>query len=165
MLENLLDRRSIRKYKSDPLPEPLVTQLLTAAMYAPSARDQRPWHFIAVDDRAVLSEIIRNHPYAAFLAQAPMVVVVCGDSDISGDYWPVDCAAATQNLLLAAHELGLGSCWCGVYPRPERREALDRIFRLPKSIHSFSLVVLGYPAEQRPRPERFDRSRVHRNAW
>ncbi len=165
MLDTLLNRRSIRKYKPDPIPESVVTQLLTAAMYAPSARNRQPWHFILVDDRAVLSEIVSAHPYAAFLAQAPMAVLVCGDSDFAPDYWPVDCAAATQNLLLAAKSLGLGSCWCGVYPRPERREPLDRLMKLPEHIHVFSLVVLGYPKEELPRPERYNPARIHRNTW
>ncbi|OGU55279.1 MAG: NADH dehydrogenase, partial [Ignavibacteria bacterium RBG_13_36_8] len=145
----------------------LVTQLLEAAMYAPSARNEQPWHFIVIDDRKILGQIPSIHPYAEMLREAPLAILVCGDKKIekSVEYIAIDCAAATQNILLASHELGLGSCWLGVYPRESRMKGLSELFTLPQNIIPISLVAVGYPAEKKETPERFIRERVHLNGW
>ena len=83
----------------------------------------------------------------------------------SEGYWVVDCAAATQNMLLAAHALGLGACWCGVYPREERMEGLRKLLGLPKNVNAHSLVVIGHPAEQLAADSRYRAERVRRNHW
>ncbi|HQK38410.1 MAG TPA: nitroreductase family protein, partial [Bacteroidales bacterium] len=81
------------------------------------------------------------------------------------DYVPVDCAAATENILLAAHGLGLGAVWVGIHPREERKKALKELFRLPDHIQPFSVISLGYPAEKVPVPNRFRPDRIHENGW
>jgi nitroreductase len=100
-------------------------------------------------------------------ANAPLAILVCGDVSLekSPGYWVVDSSAATQNLLLAAHALGLRAVWCGVYPRELRMEGLKRLVGLPEGIVAHSLVLLGYPAEQPPRQDRYRPDRVHRNVW
>jgi nitroreductase len=136
-------------------------------MYAPSARNEQPWHFIVIDRKELFDKIMKVHPYASMLSESGAAILVCGDEklELSKGYWPVDCSAATQNILLAAHSLGLGAVWLGVYPRPERQNGIRDIFQLPGHIHPFSLVSLGYPAEEKEMPCRYDEKRVRWNGW
>jgi nitroreductase len=167
VLEAIRTRRSIRKYLNQPVPEELMQELLAAAMQAPSARNQQPWQFVVIDDRAILAEIPTFMPNAAMAGSAPLAILVCGDLDLekSEGYWVVDCAAAVENMLLAAHALGLGAVWCGVYPREPRMEGLRRLIGLPQNVIAHSLVVLGYGAEQVAAENRYRPERVRRNHW
>ena len=160
-------RRSIRKYLDQPVPEELIQKLLGAAMQAPSARNQQPWQFVVIDQRAILAEIPKFMPNAAMAGSAPLAILVCGDLDLeeSEGYWVVDCSAAVQNMLLAAHALSLGAVWCGVYPREPRMDGLRRLMGLPENVVAHSLVVVGYAAEQVPPVDRFQPERVRRNHW
>jgi len=166
-LEAIHTRRSIRRYEDRPVPEGLVEKLLAAAMAAPSARNAQPWHFVVIDDRSLLEEIGRAHPNAEMAARAPLGILVCGDLrlELSEGYWPVDCAAAAENLLLAAHASGLGAVWTGVYPRQQRMDDHRRWHGLPEPVMAHSLVLVGYPAQQRAPEDRYRPDRVHRNRW
>lgn len=165
MQDILLDRRSIRRYRPDPVDEKTLREIVEAGMFAPSANNRRPWHFIVVNDRARLDEIIGLHPYVNMLREAPAAVIVCGDRKRSPEFWMIDCAAATENLLLAAFERGLGSCWCGIAPHEDRMGAFAKAFALPEEISAFAVVVLGKADEQKPRPDRFMPERLHFNNW
>jgi len=166
-IEAIFTRRSIRKYLDKPVAEELVQKLLAAAMQAPSARNQQSWQFVVIDDRAILGKIPAFMPNAAMAAEAPLAILVCGDLALekSPGYWVVDCAAATENILLAAHALGLGAVWTGVYPREQRMEGLRRLVGLPEKIVAHSLVVLGYPAQQVQAEDRYRPERIRRNRW
>ena len=166
-LQAIHTRRSIRTYLDQPVPEELVQKLLAAAMQAPSARNQQPWHFVVIDARAILAKIPEFMPNAAMAEKAPLAILVCGDLSLekSPGYWVVDCAAAVENMLLAAHALGLGAVWCGVYPREKRMECLHQLVGLPKNVIAHSLVVLGYAAEQVSAEDRYRPERVHHNRW
>lgn len=168
-LTAIFSRRSVRIYTAKPVPHDTVTDLVRAAMYAPSAGNERPWHFVVLTARALLDEIPNFHPYAAMLKHASTAVLVCGDVSLEKHkgYWVLDCAAATQTLLLAAHSKGLGAVWCGVYPTEDRMENLRKLLDLPEHVVPFSLVPLGFPAEEiKPSSvERFDASRIHDNRW
>ncbi|MGA2257837.1 MAG: nitroreductase family protein [Thermoguttaceae bacterium] len=166
-LEAIRTRRSIRKYLDRSVPEELVQTLLAAAMQAPSARNQQPWYFVVIDDVAMLARIPEFMPNAAMAAEAPLAILVCGDLSLeeSEGYWLVDCAAAVENVLLAAHALGLGAVWCGVYPREARMDGLRQLVGLPKNVIAHSLVVLGYAAEQVSAEDRYRPERVRRNRW
>ena len=160
-------RRSIRKYQQQPVPEELVNKILAAAMQAPSARNQQPWQFVVIDDRRLLTKIPDFMPNAAMAGKAPVAILVAGDLNLekSEGYWVVDCAAAVQNILLAAHALELGAVWCGVYPRQQRMESLRQLVGLPEHVVAHSLVILGYPAEQLQPENRYHAERIHRNRW
>ncbi len=166
-LDALLSRRSIRKYDSRELPQELPEELIRYGMYAPSACNKQPWHFIVIRDRQVLDEIADFHPNGKMLKNTTCAILVCGDEVKAHDkgYWPVDCSAATQNILLAAHAKGLGACWIGIYPREERISKMKKIMKLPEHIHAFSLISLGYSTETPLPPKRFDASRIHLNFW
>lgn len=167
VIEAIMTRRSIRHYIRRDVDKSLIDLLLKSAMYAPSARNEQPWHFIAIDQTELFEEIMKVHPYASMLSGAGAAILVCGDEklELSKGYWPVDCSAATQNILLAAHSLGLGAVWLGVYPRNERMDGIRKIFNLPDHIQPFSLVSIGYPAEKKKITERYKEERVRWNHW
>jgi nitroreductase len=163
----ILDRRSIRIFKEQKIDNKTIREILRAAMYAPSAVNKQPWHFIVVERRQLMEQIMAIHPYAGMLRTASHGIIVCGDKLLQHDdgYWVVDCGAATQNILLASHVLGLGACWVGIAPREARKEAFSKLFELPPHVKPFALVALGYPAEKKRRPERFHPDKVRLNTW
>jgi nitroreductase len=167
VIDALLKRRSIRRYNPEPVDKSDIRLMLKAGMYAPSARNEQPWHFIVIDDRGLLDRIREAHPYASMLSGAALAILVCGDEnlELSKGYWPVDCSAATQNILLAAHALGLGAVWLGVYPRQERQSSIRGIIDLPDHVHPFSLISVGHPAEDKSMPDRFKEERIRWNEW
>lgn len=166
-LETIKTRRSIRKFRTKSLSEEQINVLLEAAMYAPSARNTQSWHFIVIDDRDVLNKIPKIHPYADMLYEAPLAILICGDLHIEAipEYNALNCAAATQNIMLAAHSIGLGSVWLGVYPRIERMEPLIKLMELSENVIPISLLAIGYPNEEVPQPVRFKKERIRKNKW
>lgn len=166
-LQTIITRRSVRRFTQRAVPPELIDKILRAAMAAPSAGNQQPWHFVVIDDRALLDEIARFHPYAGMLKLAPAAIVVCGDSRLEQHqgYWVQDCSAATENLLLAAHALDLGAVWIGLYPREERVMRVRALLNMPIEVTPMALVALGYPAERPDPADRFNRTRIHRNGW
>ena len=168
---NLLDfiktRRSIRKFSEMEVSDKQIEEILTAGMYAPSAANQQPWQFIVIREKSTFQNIQKFHPFSQMLSQAKVVILVCGDSSLETKpgYWPIDCSAATQNMLLAAHGLGLGAVWLGIYPVPDRQQGMINLFSLPENIHPFSLIAIGYPAEEKKMPERYKPERIHIEKW
>jgi nitroreductase len=167
-LEAIFTRRSIREYTSQAVPEELVQELLAAAMQAPSAGNQQPWHFILVTERKQLNELADVLPFGKMLKTAPLAVVVSADLKLEKypGFWVQDCSAATQNLLLAAHARGLGAVWLGVYPLEERVAGLKQVLELPGQVGPLCVVALGYPAAKpAPPARRYDETRLHHNHW
>lgn len=166
-IEAILSRRSIRKYTSEEVTDKQINMLLKAAMFAPSAVNKQPWHFVVFRNANTIKQIIEAHPNASMLTGASAAILVCYDEQLQHDagYGPVDCAAAIQNILLAAHNLGLGAVWVGIYPRANRMEAVQHIFSLPEHVKGFAVVSLGYPAETKGEPNRFNPNRIHHEKW
>jgi len=166
-MEAILERRSIRQYTNEPVSDEAVVHILRAAMSAPSARNARPWEFIVVRDRATLEGITKVHPYSQMLRHAALAICVCGnlDRELSKGYWVQDCAAATENMLVAIQHLGLGGVWLGVYPRDDRVRGLKRLLELPDNVVPLSLVSIGHPAEKFEYVDRYDPSRIHKEKW
>ncbi len=166
-MDVIFTRRSIRRYTPEKVPGKLVHEILRAAMNAPSAGNQQPWQFIVIDKRRILDRIPNFHKYAGMMKEAQAAILVCGDLELEKhrDFWVQDCSAATQNILLAAHALGLGAVWLGVYPREDRVEGLRKLLDIPKNAIPFSLIPLGWPAENPPPARRFKAGRVHHNEW
>lgn len=166
-MEEIFTRRSIRSYTDEPVREEKIQQLLKAAMVAPSAGNEQPWHFIVVDEDQILSQIMNFHDYAAMLEEAQAAVIVCGDKSLEKyeGFWVQDCATATQNILLAAESEGLGAVWLGVHPAEKRVSGTRKLFNLPDHIRPFSIVALGYPAQHKRKNDRYLKDRVHYNSW
>jgi nitroreductase len=136
-------------------------------MMAPSARNAQPWQFVVITEPELLAAIPKINPYAKMAKRAPLAILICADLslELSPGYWPVDCAAAAQNLLLAAHALGLGAVWTGVYPRQERMDGFRRLLNLPDNVVAHTLIPLGYAAEHPAGEDRFRQERVRQNRW
>ncbi|MBN1880993.1 MAG: nitroreductase family protein [Deltaproteobacteria bacterium] len=166
-IEAIMTRRSIRKYTDTPITDDQVKQILSAAMAAPTAGNQQAWEFVVITDRKVLNALPDVHPYSRMLLKAPAAVLVCGnlETETKEGYFPQDCAAATQNILLAANALGLGAVWLGVHPREERVTGIRKLLRIPDHVVPVSLVALGHPAESHPRVDRYDEKKVHKDTW
>jgi nitroreductase len=167
IMDAILTRRSIRHYTAQPVAEELITGFLKAAMAAPSAGNEQPWEFVVLTERTILDRIPSFHPYAAMLKEAPAAILVCGDlaREKHEGYWVQDCSAATENILIAVKEKGLGAVWLGIYPREERVRGLRQLLSIPETIVPFALVAIGYPAEKKEPADRFDASRLHYNSW
>jgi nitroreductase len=166
-LEAILSRRSIRKYTSEPITDQEIEIMLQAGMAAPSSGNAQPWHFIVIRDHATLDLIPKFHPYASMLPGAQAAILVCGDDRLENhpNRWPLDCSAATQNILLAAHAQGIGAVWISVHPDEDRVEGICRIYELPPSVHPVSLIALGRSNEQKLPPHRFKPERIHKEHW
>jgi nitroreductase len=163
MNELIEKRHSVRKYRNDqPVTKDQLKRMLEAAMFAPSACNSRPWEFIAITKRDTLDEIARIHPFATMCgtATAAIVVVAIPQEGKPAGYFPQDCAAATQNILLEAASMGLGSCWCGVYPRTELMAKIGALLHITEPKMPFNVIALGTPDEVPVPRGFFDESKV-----
>ena len=170
LIQAIMTRSSVRAFLDRPVSDETVDILLKAAMAAPSAKDSRPWAFVVLKNRALLEKLGACLPNAKMTATAPAAVVICGDLNkaLPGEareYWIQDAAAATENLLLAAHALGLGAVWTGVHPISERIAILKDALRLPEGIEPFCLIPFGYPATPRSVKDKWDPAAVHQDIW
>ena len=150
VLENISERKSVRKYLSKSVEEDKIDAMLKAGMAAPSGMDRRPWEFVVVTDRVALDSMAAKLPYAKMLTSVPLAIVVCGDTTLSS-YWYLDCSAATQNILLAAEALGLG--------------VVRQNTGLPENIVPLCVIPIGYPDGPQKAKDKFDSKRVHRNTY
>ncbi|MFA6450482.1 MAG: nitroreductase family protein [bacterium] len=166
-LEVIRRRRTIRKFHSDPVPDNIVQELLEAGMCAPSAGDEKPWFFLAITERTILDKMAVIHPYALMMSQVPVAIVVCCDMnhDHLKNHAVLGCAAATQNILLAAEANKLGAAWLGIYPEADRIANFKKLFDLPDHIMPFALIPVGHPGEEKLPKGRFDASRIRYNKW
>lgn len=167
LLKVIHTRRSVRRFLPDPVPTQEIEILLRAAMQAPSAGNEQPWHFVVIDERTTLNTIPTFHTYAQMLKEAPLAIVICADLNLQAfpGRWMLDCSAAMQNLLLAAHACGLGAVWVGLYPAEERMQPLSALIGLPEHVQPVALAAIGY-AKDTPAPaDRFKPDRIHTNRW
>lgn len=168
VLDNIATRTSIRDYEARPVEKEKIEKMLRAAMAAPTAMNKQPWHFVVVDQRNVLDALAGANPYAKMLKKAPLAIVVCGNTDkmIEGggrDFWIQDASAATENLLLAAHAMGLGAVWTGAYPSEERCISISKVLSLSDNLIPLNMIVVGYPAEQPQPKQKFKEENVSYN--
>ena len=167
MMNAILKRRSIRKYAQTEVPDDLIKKLLEAGMSAPSAGNERPWQFVVVKDKETLAKLADASPYAKMTKDAPVAILVCGDLNLEHHqgFWVQDCSAATENILIEVEDLHLGAVWIGIYPVAERVEYLRKVLSIPNQVIPFALIPVGYPAETKVTPSRYDASRVHYDRW
>ena len=150
VLEVIKKRRSVRKYKEDPIPEEALLRVLEAARLAPSGKNFQPWKFIIVKDKSLKEKLAHASAGQFFMAEAPIIIVGCGFPDDSytrmGRYmksWSVDVTIALDHLMLQAQEEGLGTCWIGSFEEEEVKEILN----VPEGVKVLALTPLGYPGE------------------
>ncbi len=165
---NILTRTSVRRFADRPVSPELQEAILRAAMSAPSGVNRQPWEFVVIDNPELLKALADALPYAKMAAKAPMAIMVCGNRDrfLEGDdstLWIQDLAAASENILLAAHTLGLGGVWTCLYPHADRMEAAASILGTGKNLVPFNLIPVGYPATDQKPMDKWHPERVHRN--
>ncbi len=168
-IENIMTRASVRQFTDQPIPSDTLETLVKAGMAAPTAVNKQPWDFVVVTDRIVLDSLMAHHPHAN-LKTATAAIIVCGNlekalPDDAQAYWIQDCSAATENILLAAHSLGLGAVWCGVYPIPERIAPVSATLQLPSHVIPLNIISMGYPAAEPQPKDKWNPEAVHYNVW
>jgi nitroreductase len=168
-LDLIFGRRSVRAFRPGPITDDQTRTLLEAAMAAPSAVAKDPWRFIVVRDPVTLDHLGAVLSNGYMLPQAGLGVVVCGDLEAAHDrqlsYLLQDCAAATENLLLATHGLGLGACWLGIHPRETRIQEVRQILEIPHPVLPVACIAVGHPAETKDPRTRYQPSFVHHERW
>lgn len=168
-IETIMTRTSVRKFKPEKLSETQMETLLRAGMAAPTAVNKQPWEFVVVDDRELLDSMQAALPNARIADGCQQVIVVCGNEQkaLEGEarsYWIQDCAAATENILLAAHATRLGAVWCGVAPIKERMAKLAELLGTPSYVKPFAVICVGVPAEAPAAKDKWKTENIHRNA-
>ena len=156
-IETIMTRTSIRSFTDRAVSADTVEMLLRAGMAAPTAVNLQPWHFVVVNDRAKIDELGGNGRQSQMWHESPLVIVVCGNMEkamegVGQAFWVQDCSAATENILLAAHALGLGAVWTGCYPIEERVANISQVLGLPEHIVPLCAIAMGYPNEN-PQPK------------
>lgn len=167
-LQTILSRRSMRKFTSESVTPELLDMLLQAGMSAPSAVNSQPWEFVVVTDERILGKLREALPFGKF--HAPAVIVVCGNpvkaKNPSGFiFWQQDCSAATENILLAATALGLGSCWIGIHPIPLIPRLVRKALRLPPWVTPLCAIYLGHPQFIKDAKPKYDPNKIHYNTY
>jgi nitroreductase len=165
MVAFIFQRRSIRRFTTEPVGDEEVRTLLEGAMAAPSSNNSKPWHYVVTKERTVLDRLGQAHPYGKMLYEATLAIAVCADPRISPTAWVQDCSAATENILLAAPALGLGGCWLGCHPHEDRKRSIRQILEIPQNIEILSLLAVGHPGESKEARTQFDAGRVHEGKW
>lgn len=164
-MEIIFNRRSVRKYKNIKVETEKINKLLKAAMQAPSAGNQQPWEFLIIEDKETLNKISHYSPYASFLNKSPLAFILLGNKKRMKfpENWEQDMSAATENILLEATFLELGSVWLGVAPSIERINFIRDFFSLEDYLIPFSIVSIGYPEDETANKfiDRFDMQRIH----
>ena len=164
-------RRSVRRFLDREVPDDVIHKILVAGMSGPSATNARPWVFLVVKDRETLSKMADcNGKYAGALRGAAFAVLVCGDKDrffpLAPDFWSIDAAISAQNMILAAHDMGVGSVWLGTYPVEAHVRAQAELFGLSETIIPHSVIAFGYPEDAQLRErDLYEADRVHFEHW
>jgi nitroreductase len=165
----ILTRRSIRDYTPHPVAEDLVKLLVEAGLAAPSAFNERSTELVVINDPKVMAEFAKINPASQQLKKATVAIVVCGNQakeKFPGKgYWQLDGAVAAENILIAAHAVGLGAVWTAIYPYPDRMAAVQKLLNLPEKVAPLAIIPIGHPAERKTRQDRYDPARVHTNRW
>ena len=162
--DDLLKRRSIRKFKKDEISNEIIDELMHAAMSGPSACNRRPWDFYVIKNQVMLEKVKKATLFGRM--EAPLAIVVCGNLTRAlpmqlSSYWIQDCSAATENILLRATDLGLGSVWCGVHPQKKPEEKLRNCLELNDKQIPLNIIWIGYPNEEQEARDQYEEKRVH----
>jgi nitroreductase len=166
-LEAISTRRSVRKFTDAGVTDAEVETLLRAAMAAPSAGNQQIWRFVVVHDAETRARLAAATPYGAPMGRGTLGIVVLADTEAETfpGNWANDCAAATENLLLAAHATGLGACWLGVYPEGEREKAVGEILGVSGGLRPYCMIAIGHPEAPGPEVDRYKPEKVRVDRW
>ncbi|MFI3318674.1 MAG: nitroreductase family protein [Rikenellaceae bacterium] len=167
--ESIMSRSSVRAYTDQPIEQEKIEKMLKAGMAAPTAGNRQPWELVVVTDRQVLDGFPPIVKGAHMAARAQLAIVVCGSPTraLLPDFWVQDCSAVTENILLAAHGMGLGAVWCGAYPNDanDRVGKIRKLLSMPEDLTALSIIVIGYPLGEPKIKDKWDTKKVHYNKF
>lgn len=171
VFENIMTRTSVRQFTDQPVPAEMIEQMLKAGMAAPTAMNSQPWEFVVLNDRATMDALAGKLRYAKMLTEAPLAIVVCGKNTLIGRngepwdniFWVDDCSAATENILLAAHALGLGAVWTAA--KDDRGEIVKEALGIPDDLSTLCVIVIGFPAEKPQPKDKWKPEKIHYNKY
>ncbi len=163
-------RKSVRSYTGKKVTKDQLLELLRSGMAAPSARNMRPWRFIAVTDENALKKLAEGLPYTKMITKAGACIVVCADmartlSGAERDFWIQDCSAASENILLAAEAMGLGAVWSGMHPIAERTAHVRKVLGIPDQVIPLNVIAVGYPQGTDKPQDKFEPGNIHWEKW
>lgn len=173
-IETIMNRKSVRSYTEEKLSDSEIETLLKAAMAAPSGINIQPWRFVVVTDQGVKDALQgeRRGPRAMY-SDCAAIFVICGETSmtnregekVDNPNWTADCAAATENLLLAAEAIGLGAVWTACYPYEERMTRAIEVLGIPEGVSPYALVPVGHPAGDEQPKDKWAPEKVHYDKW
>lgn len=171
-LECIMTRTSVRAYSGRKADHETINRILKAGMAAPTAANQQAWEFVVITGDSLKKRITESFEFAKMVEGCAFAVVVCGNMENlfegdtpDGGFWVQDCSAASENMLLAAHALGMGGVWCGVYPLADREKALRDILHLPANLTPLNILSFGYPTAPTSPKDKWQPSKIHYNAF
>lgn len=165
-LENIMTRTSVRKFEQKAVEDTKIEKLLRAGMAAPTANDKQPWHFVVLNDKKDIEAYAASNPrHADDIKSTPLFIFVCGDTTrmnegAGRDIWVLDCSAASENILLAAHAMGLGAVWTTVWPIERKVKGIGEAIHLPANLVPLNCICIGYPAERHAPKDKWDASKI-----
>ncbi|MBR5906533.1 MAG: nitroreductase family protein [Bacteroidales bacterium] len=167
LIDIILSRKSVRSYTDEPVTPEQVEFMLKAAMAAPSGMNIQPWRFVVVTEQATKAKMAVG--FNKMIAKAPVAIVVCGkltnNLGIANHNWTADCAAATENLLLAAESLGLGAVWTACYPYDDRMGPAIEALGLPDNVKPYCIIPVGHPARDEKPKDKWKPENIHYEKW
>lgn len=169
-INNIMTRVSVRNFTGEKISDEQIETLLRAGMAAPSAINKQPWAFVVIKDEAILAKLGEALPYSRCSNKPAIAIIPCGDLSkaIPGEmagFWINDVSAATENILLAAHAMGLGAVWTGLHPDMNRAKMVQEMLGMPEHIIPLCIVPIGIPAENPDVKDKFNTDNIHYNAW
>ncbi len=163
-MKEIFHRTSVRQFSDRPVEAEKVEQILRAALYAPTAGNQRSYEFYVIQNKDVLAQLADKSvsPYSGPVKNAPMAIAVAYNKDtLMPEYNDIDAAIAAENIWLEADHLGLGAVMLGIAPLEERVEKVNQILNLPEGQDAFTIIPIGYPVKEVQQKERFDENKIH----
>ncbi len=172
VIDCIMTRASVRSYTGEQIDDSIVNKILRAGMAAPTAANKQPWQFIVVNEQNLKDSITAAFEYTKMVENCSFAVVVCGNMNKilkedmpDGGFWVEDCSAASENMLIAAHALGVGGVWCGIYPLKDREARLRSILNLPDNLTPLNVMAFGYPAQPVAPKDKWVPAKIHYNAY
>lgn len=171
VIDNIMSRKSVRSYTSEPVPQEMVETLLRAGMAAPTAMNRQPWEFVVINDRDTLDKLAGGLRHAKMLAEAPLAIVVCAETMITlkdgtvveNNFWEHDASAATENILLAAEALGLGAVWTAA--TDDRAAIVKDCLGITGTVQPLCVIPIGFPAGDEQPKDKWKPEKIHYNRW
>lgn len=180
VMQNILNRKSVRSYNGEAIPDSVMENLLRAAQAAPSAVDRRPWQMVVMTDKSQYETVFEGNFNMQKFMESGAVIILCADTTFTAptrdnpdgpavtqvnQMWRDDLGAVTENLLLAAEAYGLGACWTACYPYPDRMDPIKKALQLPSTVVPYAVVPIGYHDGTTQPKDKWDPARVHYNRW